>query len=52
MESIELVELNLESALVEFESTHVRMGPAFFSILAVLFVFLTIFWALSAARGY
>ena len=35
MESIELIELDLESALhlVELESTHVRMGPAFFSIL-------------------
>ena len=29
MESIELVELDLESALVEFESTHVRIGPGF-----------------------
>ena len=33
MEWIELIELDLESALVKFESTHVRMGPAFFSIL-------------------
>ena len=33
MESIELIELDLESAVVELESTHVRMGPAFFSIL-------------------
>ena len=33
MESIELIELDLESAVVELESTHVRIGPAFFSIL-------------------
>ena len=35
MESIELVELDVESAVVELESTHVRMGPGFISILGV-----------------
>ena len=33
VESIELIELDLESALVDLESRHVRLGPAFFSIL-------------------
>ena len=39
MKSIVIIELNLESAMVDLESTQVRIGPGFTSILAFLGLF-------------
>ena len=50
VESIKLVWLDLESAMVDFESTHVRIAPGFISILGFFFVFFRVFWASARVR--
>ena len=40
---IVIIELNLESAMVGLESTHVRIGPGFTSILGVFWSFFMVF---------